>query len=383
MPSLFTWLARRRYPYEPLISVEISKGNLLHNLNEFRKIAPHHAVAPVLKSNAYGHGLFIVADILKHDKTIPFFVVDSYFEAIALRSHGIRTPLLIIGYTRPETIIDSRLKNVMFTVTSLETLQALESVSDRVAINLKIDTGMRRQGILPEECDEAATLIAENPYIVLKGVCSHLSDADNADPSFTESQIHIWNRIAKKFKTQFSSLDYIHLANTDGHRYTSDIAANVSRLGLGLYGLMDGATFMPRLDLRPILEMKTMITGIKKLHRDETVGYGNSFKAQKEMTIATIPVGYYEGIDCRLSNNGVVEVGDEHVHCPIVGRVSMNITTVDISHVPNVKVGSPVTVISNNPSLGNSIHGMAERGHTIGYEIAVHIPGHLRRVVVE
>ncbi len=396
MSNPFTWLSRRRFPYEPLITVELSKTRLIHNLQEFKKIAPHHSVAPVLKSNAYGHGLREIAHILENYRrtdpgarnengtgTIPFFVVDSYFEALSLRSDGIHTPLLIIGYTRAETILHSHLERVAFTVTSLEMLQQLENTENKIIVHLKIDTGMRRQGILPEEIQHALDLIADNPLIKLEGICSHLFDSDNADPSHTEGQIHSWNALVQHIRTEFPLIKYIHLSNTDGHRYTTDIDANVSRLGLGLYGMSDDSDFAEKHDLRPVLEMKTSISSIKKIKRDDTVGYSATFKAASDMTIATIPAGYFEGIDRRLSNNGVILVGAERTSCPIAGRVSMNITTIDISRTTDAHIGTPVLVISNTPADENSIRSIAKKCGTISHEIAVHIPLHLKRVVVE
>lgn len=388
MLNPLTWLSRSRFPYLPLIRIEISRSRLLHNLAEFRKLAPKDPatgmgmVAPVLKSNAYGHGFQEVASILRHERHIPFIVVDSYFEALALRSYGVRTQILIIGYTRPEIILTSHLFNTVFTVGSIETLEHLESTTRKIPIHLKIDTGMHRQGILPSEVEHASDLLSENPLIVLKGLCSHLADADNTDPSFTETQIHSWNKVARHFKAEFASLEYLHLAATDGHRYTADIESNVSRVGIGLYGLVDGSVYTPKLDLKPVMRMTSIITSLKHLSRDEGVGYGNTFKAQKDMTVATIPAGYYEGVDRRLSNIGMIGVNHEDVPCPIIGRVSMNITSIDVSHVSGVKVGTAVTVISNDQAQAHSIQGMAKRAGTIPYEIAVHVPASLKRVIV-
>ncbi|MEI8328063.1 MAG: alanine racemase [Candidatus Taylorbacteria bacterium] len=395
MVNPLTWLSRRRFPYEPLISIEISRHALTNNLDEFRKLAPNHSIAPVLKSNAYGHGLFDVARILENHRrgtkdarntngsgTIPFFIIDSYFEAVALRSQGIKTPLLVIGYTRPGSILSSTLNNVAFTIGSLESLQELEDTEHPIGIHLKIDTGMRRQGILPEEIPAAIQLLAENTNLILLGICSHLSDADNDDPSYSESQINIWNRTVSHFKNEFPSLKYIHLGATHGHRFTPDIDANVSRLGLGLYGLVDGASFPQKLNLIPALHMKTVIASVKKVKRDDSVGYSGTFRADRDMTIAIIPVGYYEGIDRRLSNNGFVGVGRDNISCPIIGNVSMNMTAVDISKVQNVEEGMEVTVFSNINSADNSIVSLSKRSSVIPYELAVHIPSTLKRTVV-
>ena len=412
--NLLTWASRRRFPYEPLIRVLISRKNLIHNLDEFRKLAPkdHHGhpqIAPVLKSNAYGHGLIEVAKALENEHHIPFYIVDSYFEAIALRAKGFRKHILVIGYTRPETIRNSNLSDVSFTVTNMETLRAIaiqkidrwESAAGKIGfrsptfrfrpklvhIHLKIDTGMHRQGIMPEEIDEAINLLehggAGKRPVILEGITSHLCDADNSDETFSEKQIHVWNKIVERFHHEFKSLKYIHLSATDGHRLTNDITANVSRLGIGLYGISENSAITSRLNLLPILEMKTIITGVKTLKEGETVGYGNTFKASHKMTIATIPVGYYEGLDRRLSNIGIILVGKDRMPCPIIGRVSMNIISIDVSRVPDLNVGDEVVAISGTPTDQNSIISIAKKCGTISYEIAVHIPAHLKRVVVE
>jgi alanine racemase len=351
----------------------------LNNLALFRKLAPQNNVAPVLKSNAYGHGLREVAHILRGEKNLPFIVVDSFFEAVALRSFGIRDKILIIGYSRPETILGNRLRDIIFTISSVETLRGIEDTDSVISIHLKIDTGMRRQGILPAEESIAVDLLSKNPLIRLCGIMSHFSNTSDINSTSLESQINVWKKTVEYFKSQFSNIKYFHISATDGHWIDHDLDANCSRLGLGLYGLGN----MRGMALKPILEMKTLISGIKTLRRDETVGYDNTFKATRDMRIANIPAGYYEGIDRRLSNKGYIGVGDLNTPCPIIGRVSMNITTIDISHMNEVSIGTPVTVISSDPTAKNSINSIAKLCGTIPYEIVVHIPTELKRVIVD
>ena len=366
------------YPGEPLITLSVSKRVILENLESFRNMTPHGIVAPVLKSNAYGHGLALVATILeKNAPRAPFFVIDSYFEASALRNEGIRTPLLIIGYTSPEIILKNKLPHVICTITSLDTLKKISTYAGNkentpVKIHLKIDTGMKRQGVLIDEIETAISLIKNSKNITLEGICSHLPDADNTDASFTREQIKLWNNVVKKFRAEFPTLAYWHLSNTDGHAFSNDIDANVSRLGIGLY-----------MHPTPTLEMKTIVTGIKKIKRGDKVGYNGTFTPQKDMTIATIPVGYFEGVDRRLSNKGVVKIcknGNDYF-APMCGRVSMNITTIDVSGIEGLSVGDSVIVFSSDKKESNSIEAVAKTCDTISYEILVHIPAHLKRVI--
>jgi len=401
-----------------LISVEISKGRLIHNLNEFKKLAPEGQIAPVLKSNAYGHGLIEVARILEenqhklnpktsifaHEKRMPFFVVDSYFEAIALRAKKVKTPILVIGFTRPETIAAARLKDVSFAITSMDILRLFKKIppesenselgmisigalADAIKrprrIHIKIDTGMRRQGISVDDVSETIEIFKSNTGLVLEGLCSHFSDADNTDESFTEKQILLWNKAVQTFRSAFPNIKYLHLSNTDGHHFYHDIEANISRLGIGLYGISSNVTLNKKLNILPVMEMKTIITGMRKLQAGETVGYSNTFKATKDMKIATIPVGYFEGLDRRLSNQGTILVGTNRIACPIVGRVSMNITVIDVSKLNNVAIGTPVTVISSNPDDPNSIANISKLCGVISYESAIRISTHLKRVIVD
>ncbi len=376
------------------MQIAIFKKHLLHNRDAYAA-ASRLPVAPVLKSNAYGHGLREIARVFANAPTpAPLLVVDSFHEALILRNDGIRTPLLIIGYSAPENMVNGRLKNVAFTLSSIEQIRALAPMLKRpTSFHIKIDTGMHRQGILPKELDEALEIIYQTKnedgrhLFRLEGICSHLADGDGEDPALTKQQIIQWNSVVtsieEKKKTSPSSfphLVYFHLSASSGLFHAGSIQANVLRLGLGLYGIPTHTDRDARLGLKPALEMTSVISSVKKVPRGGSIGYNGTFVAPKEMTIATIPAGYHEGIDRRLSNEGVVKVAQ--FACRIVGRVSMNITTIDVSHLPVhlLKIGTPVTLISADPRDGNSVMQMADRSNASPYELLVHIPQQLRRV---
>ena len=460
--------------YSPLISITISKENLISNLRVFQQINKQYIgwaapVVPVLKSNAYGHGLVQVASILEEyndsplgkdasalqpqlqpapkpalgqkpalfpmpASRIPFFAVDTYFEALTLREHGISTPLVIIGYTPAETILNNTLAHVSFMVGSMEVIELLArkhtgektnrqidttwikkiTTSRRVTLHLKVDTGMHRQGILPDEVPRALDLISSSHTtsstvthttspLILEGLMSHFASADSADPAFTKKQIATWNAIVDLVQNDArfaSSLTYIHLSNTAGHAFAREIKANVSRLGIGLFGISQAPAHSPtpaQTLLKPVLEMQTVITSVKHIKKGESVGYSNTFTAPHDMTIATIPVGYFEGLDRRLSNKGFIKIASNsstsnrhgsalnNYFAPIIGRVSMNITSIDITELAKkmqVHVGDSVTVISRQSDDKNSLVELARLADMIPYELLVHIPAHLKRTVV-
>lgn len=372
--------------YHPLIEVFIYKKNLLHNLHAFQKSYPRHRIAPVLKSNAYGHGLVPIAKILDRQK-VPFLVVDSLFEARVLRSEGTKSPILIIGYTRASDIERSGLKNVSFTITTLELLEELsKKLKTPQKFHLKIDTGMHRQGIRPSQIERTIEKIEKNRKIILEGICSHLASADSPDEKYALHQISEWNKAVKIFKNNFPKLKFFHIAATAGSSHIACYvatkrhapASNMIRLGIGLYG-HDTSPFR-NLDLKPVLETKTRVSGIKKIEKGEFVGYGLTYQAKKDMEIAIIPAGYFEGTDRRLSNKGFYKIKGKF--CPLVGRVSMNISLADTSGVPSVKAGDEVTLISANHGDKNCVSSIARLCETIPYEILVHIPQHLRRTII-
>jgi len=369
--------------YQPLIEVRIDGEKLIRNLKEYQKKAPGVNVAPVLKSNAYGHGLVPVAQTLdpficgessflrkekcedKKRSGASFFVVDSVYEAQQLRREGIRSKIVILGYTPLSNILSNRLKNVAFTITSLEELKTI-TLKKSPSFHLKIDTGMHRQGLLLQEIEPAIQILKANPNIHLEGLCSHFADADGEDEKFTQKQIHAWKMAMELFKPYFPTIEFTHLANTAGVKFANQVAANTMRVGLGLYA--------------GVLEMHSVVSGVKTIEPGDYVGYGCTFRAGKIMRIATIPAGFFEGVDRRLSNQGFVKIRDRF--CPIVGRVSMNITTVDVSAFPDLELGEKVIIRSANSKDPNSVENIAKMCNTVPYEILIHIPAQLRRVLI-
>lgn len=337
-------------------------------------------VAPVLKSNAYGHGLIPIAKILDNEK-LPFFVVDSFHEALVLRNENIKTPLLIVGFTRTENISKNKLRRVSFTITGIDQLEKIsKNLSSRTVFHLKIDTGMGRQGINANELDYAIELIKSNPHIVLQGFCSHFADADNLNEVYTKEQILKWNSLVEKISISFPSLSYYHISNSSGYFYTDNIKANVARVGIGLYGIRLNTKRDRDLNLKPVLEMRSIISGVKNYLRGEKIGYNGTFEAKDKMKVALLPLGFTEGIDRRLSNKGYIKVKNKF--CPIVGRVSMNITAIDVSKIDDVKIEDSATIISKETKDKNSIESIAKICDTIPYDILIHIPSQIRRTVV-
>jgi alanine racemase len=371
-------IRRSFFRYTPAVEVLLSKNNLLHNLKVHERHYPNFSFAPVLKSNAYGHGLIQIAQILDNQR-VPFFVVDSLYEAIFLKNQGIKSPLLVIGYTSPENIRHNRKREIAFTITSQEQLQEIDKkITSRQTFHLKIDTGMHRQGILIDQIETAIRIIKHNEFIYLEGICSHLADADGDNENFTDLQIKQWNEIVDKFQQNFKNIKFFHLAASAGTYFSDRLKGNIIRLGIGLYGI--NTSPFSKLDLMPVLQMQSVISSVRNLNPGELIGYNITHKTTRASKIATVPVGYFEGVDRRLSNCGFFKIRD--FTCPIVGRVSMNITSIDVTSVPSVQFGETVTMISSSQNDNHSIENIAKLAKTIPYEIMIHIPPHLRRKII-
>jgi alanine racemase len=376
MRSLVRALRERRSRYETLVEVCISAASLVRNLRTFEALRPGVSVAPVLKSNAYGHGLVEAGKIFA-DQSVLFMCVDSYFEAVILRNEKIRTPLLVIGYTPLRNMV-GKLSNVAFGVFSLEELQRVaKNARVPVTIHLEIDTGMRRHGILPSEIDEALLLVKSNPRISLDGVFTHFADADTRGSVHAQAQVKTWNALVPEMRKQAPEVKYFHCGGTQAVSYIDELDLNCLRIGIGLYGFN---TSLKPLVLEPALEMRSRITSLRTLKQGEKIGYNGTFTASRDMRVASVSVGYFEGVERELSNKGFFLV--HGAACPIIGRVSMNMTSIDVSNVPEVAIDDEVIVISKDPAALNSLAHIATLTGVLAYELRVHIPGHLRRVVI-
>lgn len=370
-------LREKRFNYEPLVKIVLDGDRIVKNFRAFQSLRSGTQVAPVLKSNAYGHGLLLVGKKLDKEKP-PFFVVDSYHEALMLKNEGIKSDILVLGYTFPKNILNAKRNDIVFGINTWEQLQEIAgTLSNTKRFHLKIDTGMHRQGILIENLDRAIQLILKNPHIVLEGACSHFADADVSGSEITRAQISLWNDVVGKIKNTFPNILYSHIEATAGTRYGNAVQGNVVRVGLGIYGIDNGEK--RNINISPVLRMESIVVGIKNLRKGECVGYNATFCADRDMTIATVPVGYFEGVDRRLSQKGFFKI--KNIYCPIIGRVNMNMTSVDISGVEGVKEGDSVEIVSDMAGDKNSIESMARVCETIPYDILVGIPERIRRTI--
>jgi len=373
--------------YKVLNEIEVSSRALLSNYQYFESLQPDCQVAPVLKANAYGHGLVDMARFVEESiPQAPFVCVDSLYEAYELMRAGIKLDIFIMGYTDPANYAVWKKLPFIFSVWDLDTLRALDKHQPRARIHLKLNTGMNRLGVSIDELPELIQSL-QTSSLRVEGVYSHLSRAD--DPkgkTFTNNQLNRFKNMVEKLESRGLEFRWKHLSATAGSEIISDPALNLTRLGLGFYGY---SPFGPhtkegreqRKHLSPALTLTSHIANIIELKPGEQVGYGGTYQAKHTETIAILPLGYNEGISRELSNRGIFTLADG-THCPIVGRVSMNMTAIKIPRTTTAGVGDSITLISPEIDAPNSLYKIASTIDTIPYTVLTGLHTSIRRRIV-
>ncbi len=372
--------------YKNLNKIEISKPALRNNFNYFQSKHPHTKICPVLKSNAYGHGLKILAEFIDQEIQPRFLVVDSLYEAYELEEENINTPILIIGYTRPDNFKLKKNLNFTFPVYDEQTIAVLAKYHPEAKVHLKIDSGMNRLGIQPNQVDDFIKLLKKYPRLNVTGIYTHLSQADDPQTKkFTNNQVKTFKSVINQFENQGFNFKWKHISATSGSEVVDDPEFNLIRTGLGFYGISPfpketKENEQLEKNLKPALKFITHLAQIKKINKGAEISYGGTYTAKKDMKIGILPAGYYDGVDRRLSNKGVVTINGKD--CPILGRVCMNLTIVDLSKVKNPQIEQVVTIYDNQTNSKNSTKNSADLANTIPYTLLVDLAPSTRRVLV-
>lgn len=371
--------------YQTLNEIIIDPTALVANYHYFQTLNPQAVVCPVLKSNAYGHGLIQIAKIVDEKINPPFIMVDSLYEAYQILEQKIKTPILIMGYTDPHNYTIKKKLPFHFGVSDIDTLFSLNKYQPGASIHIKIDTGMCRLGIQQEDVLNFINALKKCPHLKIEGVFSHFSQADNPKKiTYTNNQIKLFKKITQIFEDNGFSFKYKHIAATAGASYIHDPYFNLIRLGIGLYGISPFGPHteigrLQRLTLQPALEFNSEIALIKNIRPGSQVGYGGTYTAKQYELIAIITAGYHEGIPRQLSNKASFQIGN--TNCPLVGNVSMNMSTVKIPRTINAKIGNKITIISANANSPCSVYKLSSILKTIPYTILTGLYPSTRRSI--
>ena len=368
--------------------IEVDLSQLKANYTIYKSLLPSDTeIMAVIKADAYGHGDVQVARLL-YGCGVHMFAVSNIDEAVGLRESGIKGEILILGYSSPfyaRTLLNYDLTQA---IVSEEYASVLSSTTLPIKCQFAIDTGMNRIGLDgddPQQCE--AVIRKYSSTLNVNGIFTHLCVADDdRDESrqFTWGQISKFNAVADA--VSYLNLPFVHCCNSAaGLSYLNSSDAfsgigSIVRLGIVLYGLKpDVANTLPK-GIAPAMTWKSVVSQVKTVHPGETLGYGRTFHIEKESRIATVTTGYADGLNRLLSNRGHVMIRGSKA--PIVGRICMDQTLVDVSHIPGVQMGDRVVLIGRSGDIVYTADDMATELDTIGYEILCNITKRVQRFYV-
>lgn len=365
--------------------IEISKSAIQKNIATFRKlIGPKTQLWPVVKSNAYGHGLVQFSKIA--DKLIEGFCVDSYIEALRLRKEGIKKPILVLGPTLAELAKDAAGKDITLSVSNFEILKHLAQTKNPPQFHIKLDTGMSRQGFFLEDVPKVIKLLNSKYYILnsrLEGAYTHFASAKDINyPTYTDRQFEIFQRAVRLFEKSSHRNLIKHVAATGGAMINPKYHLDAVRIGIGLYGLWPSKELELQLGnkvkLKPVLSWKTIISEVKSIPAGEFVGYDLVERVSRSTKIAVLPIGYWHGLPRSLSTVGEVLVNGHRAK--ILGRVSMDLTVVDVTGI-KCQVGDIATLIGQDGDAEITAFELGQKAGTSHYEIVTRLNPLMERVI--
>ncbi len=326
---------------------EINLAALRHNLRILQRVAGGAEVCCVLKADGYGHGSKAVARTLERAGATRMCVA-LMEEGVELRQAGIRAPILIMGghYDRAwGELLRYDLTPVIHEVGQIATLaeEVRFSGAGRVGAHLKIDTGMARLGVLPHEVPDIAKALGRLKEVRMEGVMTHFACADADDVESVDHQLDIFDESCQGLLDRGIDIPLRHAANSAATIRCARARLNAVRPGIALFGVTPQPEWLP--ELRPVMRVASEIIALREIQEGMTVGYGAKWKAKRTSRIATLPMGYADGLTRGLSNNGSILVRGQRA--PIVGVVSMDMTMIDVTEIDDVSVGDECVVLGS------------------------------------
>ncbi len=362
---------------------EISLSALKHNYLTIKNhLSTGAQLMAVVKAGAYGHGAVECSRALEAVNA-DWFGVALAEEGIELREAGIARPIFCLGgfwRGQADDVIKHDLTVAVFRLDQAEELNAKAREAGRIVnFHLKVDTGMGRLGVALNDVAEFARALESLSHIKLDGVMTHFADADGDEPAYTMTQIARYDEAFRILRELGFDPSWRHLANSAGIQAYPQSHGNLARAGATLYGLARDvlSAKLEPFDLRPVMSLRSRVVMLKTVPAGTSLGYGCTFTTERESRIATIPIGYADGLRRAHSNNGRVIISGRFA--PVVGRVSMDLTIIDVTGIPDVEIGDEVILIGQQNGLSLAAEDLAQQIGTISYEIVTGISSRVPR----
>lgn len=369
--------------------VEVNLDYIINNLDNMKKhIADNTKILAVIKTDGYGHGGIPIARNIDYLDYLYGFAVATAEEAFELREAGIKKPILVLSYTFPYAYEKFIKEDIRVTVFRKDTLWELSRVAAELGmhakVHIKVDTGMGRIGISPDEAGKDFVKEALNmPGIQVEGIYTHLACADEADTTSARSQINKFIEFVNDIENENQYMIPIHHCSNSAGILQLDMAnMDLVRAGITLYGLLPSNEVpTDAIELKPALSLHSHIVYVKKIKPGQTVSYGSKFVAEEEKLVATVPLGYGDGYPRSLSSKGYVLIHGQKA--PILGRVCMDQFMVDVTNIPNVKEGDKVTLIGKDGEENITADFLGELSGRFNYELVCDLNQRLPRVYIK
>ncbi len=366
---------------------EVSLEAIRYNTKQFKDFIDDsvHLMA-VVKADGYGHGAVPVAQAAIQAGA-DYLAVALLDEALQLREAGITHPILVLGYTANRSIPDAIKADIDLTVFTQESLEEIilqsSQLNKNVSIHIKVDTGMSRIGVQSkEDALSIASRTKDSSHVILKGIFTHFANADSEDPSYTYMQFERFTSVISYLEQHQITIPLKHCCNSAGTMNFPSMHLDMVRVGIALYGLYPDASLKGHsIKLKQAMSLKTKIAWVKNVAMSQPISYGCTYVPTHDSVIATLPIGYADGLSRLLSNKGEFLLHEQKV--PVVGRVCMDQLMIDVTNVPQSKLGDVVTIFGNTDSSFQSVDEIAKLMGTINYEVVCLIGNRIPRVYKE
>jgi alanine racemase len=364
---------------------EIDLDAIAHNARELKQLVGEKTeLMAVVKANAYGHGAVPVAEAALENGASRL-AVHRALEGVQLRQAGITAPVLIMGYTLPAQAGTIVRWDLTPTVNTLEQAQALSAAAlhqEKVLpIHVKIDTGLGRFGLLPDEAVDFVQAISELPGLFLESIYTHFAMADASDKSYTLQQFEIYLGVVRRLEEVGFAIPIKHVAGSAATLDLPEMHLDMVRCGITLYGLRPSDEVEPTIPLRPAMALKSRVARVRTLPAGSSISYGCTYTTSEPTRVALVPVGYGDGYHRLISNKGQVLIRGQRA--PIVGRVCMDQFVVKVSNIPNVQQDDEVVLLGRQGDDEISAEEVATWAKTINYEVATSILPRVTRVYLK
>jgi alanine racemase len=362
---------------------EVDLGALAHNVRLLRAASAPAQLMAVVKADGYGHGAVPIARAAL-DAGATWLGVAMVDEAVVLRDHGIEDPILVLSEPRPDemaTAVEQRVRVAVYSEAGIAAIAAAAEIDGSVVpVHLKVDTGMRRVGATPADTPVLAAAIAEQPSLDLEGLWTHCAVSDEPENEFTAVQIDRFEEVLQAVADRGLQPRLVHTANSAASMAHPRSHFDIVRCGIAIYGVSPSADTADLLDLQPVMRLVSEVTLVKRVAAGDGVSYGHQYAAPRDTTIATVPIGYADGVPRRLfATGGEVLVRGQRYS--IAGVVTMDQLMLDCGD-DDIAVGDEVVLIGRQGEQEITANEWGDRLGTIGYEIVCGISARVPRVYV-